>query len=121
MECGVGKSKPPELRIVSRRGEWIATDALPIRHYKANQANDYRLVWSHDDVLSNRAKDNSLTLDPWSQGIWSEANSPRSAAKTARNKARSRSIVDQTFYIVSPSDIVASLPRTVEDHIKWLW
>ena len=28
---------------------------------------------------------------------------------------------DETFYIVSPADIVASLPRTVEDHIKWLW
>ena len=37
MDAGVGKSKPPELRIVSRRGEWIATDALPIHQYKANQ------------------------------------------------------------------------------------
>ena len=34
---------------------------------------------------------------------------------------KSKATMDQTFYIVSPADIVASLPRTAEDHIKWLW
>eukprot|EP01084_Bolivina_argentea_P104399 186937_1 len=53
LDAGVGKSKHPELRIVSRRGEWIATDALPINKYKANQAKDYKLVWAHDDVTSS--------------------------------------------------------------------
>eukprot|EP01084_Bolivina_argentea_P086905 157033_1 len=87
--AGIGNSKPPELRIVSRRGEWIATDALPIHKYRANEAEDYKLVWSHDEL------------------------SPVHVS--------SGNTYDNTFYIVSPSDIVASLPRTVEDHIKWLW
>ena len=48
-----GKSKPPELRIVSRRGQWIEKDALPIKGYKPNEGCDYRLVWSFDDSHNN--------------------------------------------------------------------
>ena len=28
---------------------------------------------------------------------------------------------DETFYIVSPKDLIAAIPHTIEDHIKWLW
>ncbi len=69
---------PPEIRIVSRRGQWIGTDQLPINRFSENSASDYRLVWLSDSIT-------------------------------------------QSFFIVSPFDIVAALPRTSEDHIKWLW
>ena len=37
-----GKSKPPELRIVSRRGQWIEKDALPIKGYKPNGGKHFQ-------------------------------------------------------------------------------
>ena len=97
-DAGIGTSKAPELFILSRRGDKIATDAVQVNKYRANQASDYGLVWSHDDIDSSIAT-NSSTYDPWR-----EFNSAK-----------------QTYYIVSPKDIIAGIPSTVEDHIKWLW
>ncbi|ETO19670.1 hypothetical protein RFI_17560, partial [Reticulomyxa filosa] len=39
-------SDPPELKIVNRKGDWLAADALPIHDYEKNKAKDYQLVWS---------------------------------------------------------------------------
>ena len=121
IDPGIGKSKAPELRIVSRRGEWIATDTLPINKYRSNQAKDYKLVWSHDDITSSTLNDSSSVYDPYGMKYGNNTKTNIGPTMDLKNRKSRKSNIDETFYIVAPVDIVASLPRTVEDHIKWLW
>ena len=63
-------------------------------------------MWSHDDL----GQDRSRVVDPY-----------HTEQGQGQGQKKGKSKVYQTFYVVSPSDIVASLPRMAEDHIKWLW
>ncbi len=96
---------------MSCRGEWTATDALPINKYKANQPRDYKLVWAHDDVTTSTINDSSCVYDPYNSSFGSITNI--GPEQDLKNRKSRKSNMDETFYIVSPSDIVASLPRTV--------
>ena len=101
------ESNAPELHIVSRRGEWIASDSLPINGYKQNDANHYKLIWNHEDLTHDDDGNDNNDKDEYELSDF-------------KNGKSQKSNVDETFYILSPSDIVVVLPRTVEEHIRWL-
>lgn len=65
----------PELRVISRDGEELSSDALTLRNYARFACRDY-----------------SLCPAP----------------------------VGDSFYVISPQDIVVARPRDEEDHIAWL-
>lgn len=65
----------PELRIISKDGEELSSDAISLRNYDRFQCRDY-----------------SLCPAP----------------------------TDDSFYVISPQDIVVAKPRDEADHIAWL-
>lgn len=65
----------PELRVISKDGEELSSDALSLRNYDRFQCRDY-----------------SLCPAP----------------------------TDDSFYVISPQDIVVAKPRDEADHIAWL-
>ena len=65
----------PELRVISKDGEELSSDALSLRNYDRFQCRDY-----------------SLCPAP----------------------------TDDSFYVISPQDIVVAKPRDETDHIAWL-
>jgi hypothetical protein len=65
----------PELRVISKDGEELSSDAISLRNYDRFQCRDY-----------------SLCPAP----------------------------TDDSFYVISPQDIVVAKPRDESDHITWL-
>lgn len=65
----------PELRVVSRDGEELSSDAISLRNYDRFQCRDYSLCPAPDG---------------------------------------------DSFYVISPQDIVVARPRDEEDHVEWL-
>ncbi|KAJ3013357.1 Vacuolar protein sorting-associated protein 41 [Thoreauomyces humboldtii] len=77
------KSKPPEIHIVTRLGQSVATDVLSLVGFEHYNANDYRLGAIPEYLPAENPAEN-------------------------------------TFYIVSPKDIVVAKPRSIDDHVEWL-
>lgn len=65
----------PELRVISRDGEELSSDAISLRNFSRFQCRDYSLC----------------------------------PAPTG-----------DSFYVISPEDIVVARPRDEEDHVEWL-
>lgn len=82
----------PELRIISRRGEELSSDALSLTGYHLNGCNDYVLAEGLADA-----------------GASSSGGSTKAAADAGA-----------TFLVLSPKDIVVARERDGRDRVEWL-
>lgn len=80
----------PELRIIDAEGNELSSDALSLRDYEKFQSRDYSLYPSPSPPTSH-------------------AHSNATAAYS-----------EQTYFVISPKDIVVAQARDEEDHIGWL-
>ncbi|THV02760.1 vacuolar protein sorting-associated protein 41 [Dendrothele bispora CBS 962.96] len=85
----------PELRIISRKGEELAADALSVTDYKRWQCNDYIL----DQVNADSELSLALASDQHGLGVKERANS---------------------YVVLSPKDLILVRSRDRIDHVAWL-
>ncbi|KAJ1675583.1 Vacuolar protein sorting-associated protein 41, partial [Spiromyces aspiralis] len=88
------EASPPELRIINNNLEEVSSDMLTIDGYALYQANDYALV----------------------SGV------PSCARKSSEDsvKEQSKMTDENTWYILSPKQLILVRPRGLKDHIQWL-
>ena len=84
-------SQPLELRIVNvSTGEELSSDVLPVQDYERWECKDYRIVGFFASTLNNSSAVN----------------------QDVHNK--------DSYFVISPKDVVLVQKRDVEDHIAWL-
>ncbi|KAF5330256.1 hypothetical protein D9758_014441 [Tetrapyrgos nigripes] len=84
----------PELRIISRKGEELAADALSVTDYRRWQCNDY--------VLNEVSEDSELSL------------------ALAQKEGMGKKEKMKSYVVLSPKDLILVRPRDSMDHVGWL-
>jgi hypothetical protein len=102
----------PELRIISRRGEELSSDALSgLKGYHLNGCNDYFLV---PGTLGDGSGE-GLGGDGEKGEMNEKDGGKRIPSKAAKGKGK-----EEAFLVLSPKDIVVARQRDVRDTIAWL-
>lgn len=91
----------PELRIISKDGEELSSDAISFKNFPKFQCRDYSLC------LAPRSFTTSTS---------NSSNSKGSTSKSTKNSL----LKEEKFYVISPEDIVIAKPRDESDHVTWL-
>lgn len=92
------QAQPPELRIISvSSGEELSSDVLSVNGFERYQCKDYKIVGSFPPTLS-------------------ESNAK---AKRSRNPSATQE-QQETYFVISPKNVIMVQKRDVDDHITWL-
>ncbi|KAJ2270940.1 Vacuolar protein sorting-associated protein 41 [Coemansia sp. RSA 451] len=93
---------PPELRMIDRNIEEVSSDVLPLEGFQLLQPNDYGLAYCAAHSSSASAK------------------SPRPENEFDDNSAGAQTNEADTWFILSPKQLVSVRPRGLADHVQWL-
>ncbi|KAF8644880.1 hypothetical protein AX16_008217, partial [Volvariella volvacea WC 439] len=103
----------PELRIISRAGEEIASDALTVAGFQTWSCNDYQLV-EVDNGAGQGAGGGGLG---WGLGLVGGGGGGAGGASQVNGVLGDQG---KWYVVMSPKDLVLVKPRDKRDHVAWL-
>ncbi|KAJ2321205.1 Vacuolar protein sorting-associated protein 41 [Coemansia sp. RSA 2704] len=97
----VRDAQPPELRMIDWNLEEVSSDVLPLEGFPLLQPNDYGLAHSAARPQA------TLSKSPRPENEFEGGSSPQASEA-------------DTWFILSPKQLVAVRPRGLADHVQWL-
>ncbi|KAJ1943590.1 Vacuolar protein sorting-associated protein 41, partial [Linderina macrospora] len=96
---------PPELRMINRNIEEVSSDVLALEGFQLLQPNDYGFAYC-------AARTNI--------SVQSTPKPDSDAASETRRESSVTSTEADTWFILSPKQLVSVHPRGLKDHVQWL-
>ncbi|KAJ1951049.1 Vacuolar protein sorting-associated protein 41, partial [Linderina pennispora] len=96
-------AQPPELRMINRNIEEVSSDVLALEGFQLLQPNDYGFAYC-------TARTHSTQATP----------RPDSDAASAQREPSVPLAEADTWFILSPKQLVSVHPRGLKDHVQWL-
>ncbi|KAJ2724352.1 Vacuolar protein sorting-associated protein 41 [Coemansia sp. Benny D115] len=105
-------AQPPELRMINWNIEEVSSDVLALEGFPLLQPNDYGLTYCVSRPPSHQ-----------STGPAKSANAADSASVVSATPAKDvlgSAAEADTWFILSPKQLVSVRPRGLQDHVQWL-